>query len=909
MPLVSDSIRSRLTLAIVILTSLPPLFLGALLLWQIFAVQRQAAADLHGEVLRRAVQAVEGAFRDLEDGVLVAATLHDLTGRTADEHRILLAQLRDLLNRRHREMIVDLSLVAGDGQETLRISRTEWYTDAELRDFRQDPLFLRVASSGRMSCSRLAIDPVRQEPLITMAVPVHEPRTGEVAWVLLCQVRLDAILSPVVSTRLGKEGVIAILDAGERLVAHPDPSEVLRHRRLPITTGLGFATDAGGRWVFQNVQELELGGQIFFAMASRPVGETFAAARRASLVVMALVACSLVLGGLLGLVAVRRISRPLGRLTETAAAIASGDVERQACLDGPQEIVLLAGAFNTMTGRLVQDIRRRQEAEQELLRAKEALESRVAERTAELEGAVVRLRQEIAERRQAEERLRRYHSIVAASQDLMSFVDGDQVYRAVNQAYLDYHQVEEEAIVGRPVAAVLGEAAFNGVVRERLDHALAGRTVTFDTVFDYRGRGRRWMEVRYLPYRQENGTVAGVVVNCRDITDRLALEQRLRQDEKMRALGTLAAGIAHDFNNILNQILGGAQLARLSEAGVAEEGGAAGLDAVGQACRRGADLVRQILTYSRPGEEEKAVLFLQPLLKEALDLGTASWPTVIRVERQIDPACPPIEANASQILQVVHNLLVNAGQAMAEGGGVLTVRLEESGAPAGTPEGGVELPAGRYLHLTVADTGHGMDAKTVARIFDPFFTTKAVGQGSGLGLAISQAIVQEAGGAIVVTTAPGAGAVFEVFWPLAAAAPTVTSASSGVPASPAVPCRLLYVDDEELARSAWCTALGMVGFQVTACASAEAALAAFQADPEAFDLVITDQRMPGMSGLMLARELTRRRPALPVVLATGWNDAADAGALTAAGIRSVLQKPHELPEILAAIDLARAAGP
>jgi signal transduction histidine kinase/ActR/RegA family two-component response regulator len=364
-------------------------------------------------------------------------------------------------------------------------------------------------------------------------------------------------------------------------------------------------------------------------------------------------------------------------------------------------------------------------------------------------------------------------------------------------------------------------------------------------------------------------------------------EQRLRHSQKMEAVGTLAGGIAHEFNNFLAPILGYTELVL---AGLPRDSRPRQqLEKVLAAAKRARAVVGKILTFSRRGESARKPVELQRVASEAVQLLRASLPATIAIDESLRVENGWVEADADQLQQVIINLGANAAHAMSDGG-TITVRLEPAT---------VELPAdadlprlkpGRYLRLSLSDTGCGMDAATQARIFEPFFTTKETGKGTGLGLAIVHGIVSDHGGAIEVASAPGQGSTFTVLLPRAEA-----GSGADLGEEPAVALgrgeTVLFVDDEPALVELGEAMLAALGFKGIGVAGGQRALVAFRAAPRRFDLVITDQVMADMSGLELAAAIRRLRPDIPIALASGRSDARLTEQARQHGIQEILKKP------------------
>jgi nitrogen-specific signal transduction histidine kinase len=392
---------------------------------------------------------------------------------------------------------------------------------------------------------------------------------------------------------------------------------------------------------------------------------------------------------------------------------------------------------------------------------------------------------------------------------------------------------------------------------------------------------------------------------------RETLEAQLRQAQKMEAIGTLAGGIAHDFNNLLTTMLGNLELARLE----VEPGHAvlANLDAVDTAARRATDLVRQILTFSRKQPPRRAAIALAPVIADSVRLLRASLPAAIAIELHLEDEAPLVLADATQIHQVVMNLCTNAWQAMRNERGRIAIWLDGVEVPAPI-RGHERLTPARFARIRVQDTGEGMDAHTLERIFEPFFTTKSAGRGSGLGLSVAHGIVKEHGGTITARSQAGEGSVFEVLIP-ATDAPATEVTGELASASPLFGYgRVLYVDDEMALAAAVSRMVESLGYRVTVCHSGDEAIARVRENPQAFDVVLTDLSMPGLSGIDVARELMRLRPGLPVILTSGYAERVNQD-LAAVGICLRLDKPFDrralsvaLSAVLTSVQIKAAGG-
>ena len=383
----------------------------------------------------------------------------------------------------------------------------------------------------------------------------------------------------------------------------------------------------------------------------------------------------------------------------------------------------------------------------------------------------------------------------------------------------------------------------------------------------------------------------------RDISKNKELQAQVRQNQKMEAIGTLAGGIAHDFNNILGAIIGYTELVLddMDEDSRAHQN----LSNVLTAGIRAKELVKQILTFSRMDKSEKSAIQMSLLVKEALKLLRASLPTTINIIQDIDAKSSFVLANPSHIHQIVLNLCTNAGHAMKSDGGLLRVSLSQVFLDAEQTRQLQLLKPGNYVELQISDTGHGIEPAILDRIFDPFFTTKDVGEGTGMGLAVTHGIVLRLGGNIKVKTKVGEGTTFTVWLPqLEKDVGKKTEPNKILPTGKE---NILFVDDEEALVRIAVQKLSSLGYHVVGETSSIDALEKFRAHPEQFDLIITDQTLPGLTGKEMAKTMLHIRPDVPVVLCTGYSDTVSKDEAKEIGIREFLLKPisiREMPKIV-----------
>lgn len=448
----------------------------------------------------------------------------------------------------------------------------------------------------------------------------------------------------------------------------------------------------------------------------------------------------------------------------------------------------------------------------------------------------------------------------------------------------DYEDPGE--LVGRPVDLLFAPDA-RGIYREVQEAGLAGQPAPLS----YEARGLKKDGARLdvqvwqteIDYQGEPARLDFIL----DLSEAKSLRSQLLQAQKMDAIGTLAGGIAHDFNNILFPILVNAEM--VLEGLVPHSPLRQRLERVIKACQRAIDLVKQILAFSRKEERELAPVRLTKIIEDSLKLLRASLPATIEMRKNLDCAADVVLADATQIQQVLVNLYTNAAHALKDREGVIEISLTDVEAGTSQTTLRADLSPGPYVQMTVRDNGQGMDPATLPRIFDPYFTTKKPGEGTGLGLAMAHGIIKRHRGAITVDSEPGKGSSFHVFLPrVEAEALTETKESLPLPQGRE---RILLVDDEAEIIRVVRQMLERLGYRVVALTSSLEALDTFRARAEEFDLVITDQTMPHLTGADLAREMLKLRPDLPIILCTGYSDLVSSEKAKDLGIREFIIKP------------------
>ncbi|HME42250.1 MAG TPA: PAS domain S-box protein [Syntrophorhabdales bacterium] len=572
------------------------------------------------------------------------------------------------------------------------------------------------------------------------------------------------------------------------------------------------------------------------------------------------------------------------------------------------------------------------------LRYRQVTSAPVRDRTGAIIGSVSVVR-DITERKRAERALRdseaRYHSLVEFSPDaILVHAEGKYVY--ANPAGMRlFGARSSEEVIGSDVLESI-HPDHRESMAHRIEEACAGAVTSLAEIRFLRLDGST-VDTEVTCRQVEFGGRPAIQIVARDITarkrveealkkahdelelrvqertaelsqayekleaemaERTKIEEKLLQAQKMEAIGTLAGGIAHDFNNILAGMIGFSELA-VDEI-PANSKARRHLKKVLEAGLRARKLVKQILAFSRKSGVEQKQLSLAPLVHETHALLRASLPATIQMPLAITTSDDDVLADPTQIQQVLMNLATNAAYAMRDEGGQLTIGVSSVTFSPGDPLPDPDMEAGAYVKLTVKDTGTGMTEEVRQRIFDPFFTTKEREKGTGMGLAVVYGIVKSHGGAITVQSEAGQGSTFEVFLPQAQKA-EVNGEEETTSALPTGTERILFVDDEEMLVEMGQTMLQNLDYHVVVAQHPTEAWNLFLEDPSRFDLVITDQTMPDMTGVTLARKMLRVRKEMPIILCTGCSEAVSPETAKDVGIRQLLMKPLVKQELAQAI--------
>ncbi|MBC8317630.1 MAG: PAS domain S-box protein [Desulfobulbaceae bacterium] len=547
---------------------------------------------------------------------------------------------------------------------------------------------------------------------------------------------------------------------------------------------------------------------------------------------------------------------------------------------------------------IIRDISKRKELEKDIKDALSSLELQVKERTRSLQETNNKLTTESIERQKTEENLckekNKLEAVLAALGDGVTLQDKD--FRIIYQN--EIHKQKQGDHTGEYCyKAYQGKDSIcEGCLLEQCyaDGEIHRRETKAET-----SNGTIYIEVSASPIKDSSGSIIGGIETVRDITQRKRLEQQLQQNMKMEAIGTLAGGIAHDFNNILSAIIGYSELAKLVLP--SENKAVAHIDQVIQSGKRASDLVNQILTFSRKDDQDLQAITPHLLIKETLKMLRSSIPASINIKQNIDPQSGHILADPTKIHQICMNLCTNALHSMEDQKGTLTVELHRRDVET---HDNASAPSGPFIVLSVSDTGHGMDKATIERVFEPYFTKKKFGKGTGLGLSVIDGIVKGLNGFINVESEPGKGSSFHVHIP-ALETPNPISEEKLKKKLPINngDAHILVVDDEATIVDMLEAVLLALGYSVTKTTRSREALQEIEKYPDKFDLLITDQTMPDISGVELAQNVLKIKPAMPIILCTGYSSMISPEKACGIGIKYI-QKPFKAEELAAIVRTA-----
>ena len=489
---------------------------------------------------------------------------------------------------------------------------------------------------------------------------------------------------------------------------------------------------------------------------------------------------------------------------------------------------------------------------------------------------------------------------------LIAEIDQRGCYQYVNEAYEKWFGIASDEIIGKKINEVAG-VAVSEMLWPYIEKALKGEEAVFEGYIPNASGNNRYILARYIPHFSGETKLEGCFSFINDLTEQKQSEDekqklliQLRQSQKMDAIGHLAGGIAHDFNNILSIILGYADLSILSKFDNKDGNIENNINQIRIAGLRGQDLVSQIMKFSRKSDEQlEFSVDIKPLVKEVIKLVEETFPATVIIDTELEDTVPAIVIELTLLHQVLVNLLVNSRDAI-DGHGRIVVKLSQEQVKDVVCNSCKQPFTGDFVVLSISDNGAGIDAKDLDEIFNLFYTTKEAGKGTGLGLSMVHDIVHESRGHILIESVVGQGTTFKIFFSVSELKEKIPKYSKvDITANEEVDCKptIMVVDDEAPLAHYLNELLSNKGYQVSLFTDSQEALQAFQTNPDAYDLVVTDQVMPHLTGAEMAEKMLQLHSNLPVIICSG-NHTLSSDVIKKLGIKKLLQKPISARDLL-----------
>ncbi|MFW1676946.1 cache domain-containing protein [Pontibacter sp. JAM-7] len=726
------------------------------------------------------------------------------------------------------------------------------------------------------------------------------------------QKAVAAISNALKNIKIANNGYLYIFDSQGNMLFHPNPNihgknfinqlnPVTGH---PIYQDLMAVADTGeelfykwdrpddqGNYVYEKLSLVRhLSGFDWYISSSVYLDDLKASSVQLSQRIMAIGFFGLLAGVLAAFFFAEWITAPLRKLSLTAYRISRGNLTAKTGIRRNDELGTLAESFDYMVDRLRDNIT--------------SLNSRVKERTSELSESNAQLLRAVRSLQKTQSELRaveeRQRLILNALPAQVAYMDQDQCFVFANREYLEMFGEDKRSIVGQSLFQVIGDVMYRDI-KPYIDRALQGERVVYE--YPIRFRGREILTRRtVLPFNNEQGEVVGLLNLSIDITNERETERRLAEASKMKAVGQMSGGLAHDFNNLLTIILG--NLLELQNYPQLPAELNSNLTPAIRATRRGADMTRRLLAFSRRQPLTPAHIRPQELISDLAELLSAPLPENVRLTTQVADDAPNIYLDAAQMEDALVNLALNSADAMPAGGELcLQVRgLRCTDSMPELTDYDEPVPAGDYLHIQVIDTGEGFSEDALHKAFEPFFTTKSTGAGSGLGLSMVYGFVKQSQGYIRLQNRIGGGASVELLLPVAA--DNLMAEGSGVEATPSLTERMLasslvlLVEDNPDVRRVVRKQLLTQNFTVLEAGTADEALQILSGDIADLAGVVSDVVMPGESdGYAVAERVKQLFPQAFAVLMTGYSEPPPEKSFT----YSLLQKPFTADSLTKAI--------
>ena len=827
------SIRTRLIATLICLAIVPLLFLGAVLTWQYYVVEIEQIKTFQKKLTFQASENLAIYLHEQEDkltSLLKRSYLPDM--QVEEQKKALLTFLTTSRDTKHGYIFDDISVLDSAANEIFAVSRIHLVKGKQFigwSDEMNQPLPLEMFSKGKLHYSPVFYREKTGEPLLKISVPILDLRSSELKGILVTEMKLKFLWRLVGDMAVGNGGIAYIVDQNGRVIVHPNRSIVLMGTRFDVPEESSIMPGLSGEKSVVASEAVEFGGQVMHFVTEIPSSEAFAYINKSIFIIGTIMLVTLLGAIALVFIMVRQVIQPIESLARTAKEISNGDLSQTAQVENIYEFDDLAGAFNTMTGRLVETI---QDLEKEMGFVENVIES-----------------------------LSHPFYVIDANDYTVKMANSAAHFNRdqdplKNKCHMLTHHADEPC--GGPDHPCTIEEIKRTGKSVVLQHQHCHNSDTSPKTYEVYG----------YPIFDKSGKITQVIEYNIDISEKTSLEEQLRQAQKMEAIGSLASGVAHDFNNLLTTILGYSELAlmKIQEDDPQKDR----LEAINEAGRKASDLTRQLLAFSRKQVLEMRTVNLNYLISNMTKMLGRLIGENIDMKMVLNTKSVNINADAGQIEQIVMNLAINARDAMP-GGGNLTIETDTIELDEEYCQLHAEVTPGSYVMLTMTDSGHGMPSEVMEKIFEPFFTTKEKGTGTGLGLATVYGIIKQHKGQIYVYSELGKGTTFKLYFPEEKGAADEIAVREKIVMVKGTET-ILVVDDEPSIRKLVVDTLRPLGYNMIEAGNGDEAIAAFKNSDGKIDLLLTDVVMPGMSGRVLAETMLADRPDISVLYMSGYTD-------------------------------------
>ena len=813
----------------VCLAIVPLLVMGGVLIWHSYLERSAEVIELQKAITEHVSDRVSLYLEEQEQKMLALTRTEYLPVLSREQQAdTLLKFLSTSKEGRYGHVFNEITLLDNSGTELVRQSRLRSFNKDDLRDRSNTDEYLVPVRTGKNYYSPVYFDAVTGAPVMKISMPIKDLRTQAVEGILVSVLNLRSMEQLVADTRIGKNGIVYLLDQQRRVIVHPHPSIVLQNPHFDPPAEPAIITGIQGEKAVVAAKDIAFGDRTLQVVTELPVAEAFHHLPHTIVIIGAIIVFTLAGAVALYVVLVRQLIIPLESLAKTARAISEGDFSQKAAAQRMDELGDLASAFNTMTGQLVHTIGK-------LDREKNFVRNTIESITYPF--YVIDVKD--------------YKVILANS------ASGFGIFAEKKKCYQLTHNADT------PCGGPDHPCTIEEIKKTK-------KPVRFEHLHGLGESAPKTYEVYGFPIFDDHGNVVQVIEYNIDITEKKQLEEQLRQSQKLEAIGSLAGGVAHDFNNILTAILGYSEIILMAMS--KDDPLRPHMEAIQEAGDRASGLTRQLLAFSRKQVMELKVINLDAIINNMTEMLGRLIGEKIEMKLLLRSPTGNIKADPGQVEQIIMNLAINARDAMPDGGRLIletdTIELDEEYCRTHA-----EVSPGSYVVFSITDTGQGMTPDVKDKIFDPFFTTKTQGKGTGLGLSTVYGIMKQLEGHIFVYSEPGHGTTFKIYFhEEKEVVPEKIAPDDHAKALSRGTETVLVVDDDPTIRKMVSDTLAPFGYQVIEADCGEKALEIFKAREGTIDLLLTDVIMPGMNGRELFERVKSIRPDQKMIFMSGYTD-------------------------------------